>query len=566
MFTALYILLQISNFAPKTTPTWTVMFYLAGDNDLQQYTKGYCDSIINNMNLAGKPCRVNVAIQIDASDTTIPVKRYFFFGDSMIQEDYASECDMADEQELIKFSQAAITRMGTTSKYAVILYGHGCNWKGIIQDQHPFDWMGIPNGRFQKAISGMKQVIGQNIDVLGLFACQMQTWEVQQELSGLVDLTVGCWTSALTPRKLNYMRGLLYNSAWPAESLAIAIAKTYAVPEWSFSASFSVIRTPMISNLTQDIDQLGLILKSTPDSVKQRIIDDEIIASNSKIGAERVDLGAFVAKLKNDSLLDNSIKTTAMDIEKDIEEISIFNPDSLSLRLIISIYFPQILRDYDSAYDKLTSSSITNWDEYLRTNNFSYFWCYGWTPDYLSWKPSISDTTRKKSWSFSDSVKQVKIHFSYLNLADGDTLLIYDSNDTCRYTGKRGDFFTSTLGTIINAEFRGHYPISPDCFCIDNIAWTEDEKVIGIAEEKEKVQKTTDFSVWPNPFQKELHIANVNSESEAIIYDISGRVVKKISLRKSLIWDGKDALGKTVNQGIYFLKIGKKSLKFVKIY
>ncbi|MDD5551091.1 MAG: clostripain-related cysteine peptidase [Candidatus Omnitrophica bacterium] len=551
------ILLQIYNFTPKTTPTWTVMFYLAGDNNLQKDVQNYCQSVIDNMNSIGKPYPVNIAIETDTYDDSIPTRRYFFFGDSSIEESIDSEVNMANEQELINFTQAAIVKMGTTSKYAVILYGHGCNWRGIIQDQHPFDWMGIPNGRFTTSITGIKQVIGQNINILGLLACQMQQWEVQQELSGLVNLTVGCWTTAGAPDNLHYLSRLLKNPMWCEESLAVSLAKTQ---------SFSAIRTSEISKLIQDINNLALILKSASDSTRQRIIDDEITINDKGCIIERVSLGSFAIKLSDDSLLSVSIRTTASNIVNDIDTMTVYDPSLSKLQEVIGIYFPQTAKNYDTAYSRLSSSINTDWNEYLESNNFPYYWCYGWQKDYIHpyWQATATDTVREKHYCFSNGgIKGVRFHFNYLDLADGDTIVISDNKGkTFRYTGKRGEFFTPRMDTIVSVEFRGQSPIPANCFCLDNFSWTPDGELIGIAE-TEKIQKTT-LSVWPNPFQKELHITNMGSESEAIIYDISGRIVKKLSLRES-VWDGKDESGKTIHSGIYFLKIGKKSLKFVKI-
>ncbi|MDD3102468.1 MAG: clostripain-related cysteine peptidase [Patescibacteria group bacterium] len=553
------ILLQVSNFTPKATADWTMLFYICGDGNLQEITEKYCKSIISNMDFVGKSYPVNVAIEIDAFDDSIPTRRYYLFGDSSVEEIIDSEINMADENELIKFSQAAIQKMGTTSKYALILYGHGCNWHGIIQDKNPFDWMSIPNKRFKTAITGVKQAIGQNINILGLMACQMQQWEVQQELLSLVDLTVGCWTTANAPQRLTYFIRLLENPSWCQESLAVALAKT---------DGFSAIKTSGIDQLTQDINSLALILKTESDSVKQQIIDDEILINDVGYINERTRLGSFAIKLRDDPLLSVSIRAIANNIVKDIDEMIVYDPASQKLQEVIGIYFPQTARNYDTTYNGLSSSVNTNWDEYLKTNNFPYYWYFGRSDDYYHpyWNPTINDTIKEKHYCFSNGgIKGTRFHFNYLDLADGDTIVISDNKGkTFRYTGKKGEFFTPRMDTIVTVEFRGQFPIPQNCFCLDNFSWTSDEEIIGIAETEEKIQITTDFSVWPNPFQKELHIVNMGSESEATIYDISGRVVKKLSPKES-VWDGEDELGKTINSGIYFLKIGKKSLKFVKL-
>ena len=83
-------------------------------------------------------------------------------------------------------------------------------------------------------------------------------------------------------------------------------------------------------------------------------------------------------------------------------------------------------------------------------------------------------------------------------------------------------------------------------------------------------------SVYPNPAIRESHIVFSISHNDSrftthdlrlTIYDISGRLVRSLTIRDSrftideVIWDGKDLEGKKVKSGIYFYRIEHKDFE-----
>jgi hypothetical protein len=73
----------------------------------------------------------------------------------------------------------------------------------------------------------------------------------------------------------------------------------------------------------------------------------------------------------------------------------------------------------------------------------------------------------------------------------------------------------------------------------------------------------TSITVFPNPFTENLNITyqiTGQNGADLKIYDVTGRLVKQFDLASStpsnhIIWDGVDDHGRTVPQGIYFLRI-----------
>ncbi len=83
----------------------------------------------------------------------------------------------------------------------------------------------------------------------------------------------------------------------------------------------------------------------------------------------------------------------------------------------------------------------------------------------------------------------------------------------------------------------------------------------GIEEEKitKHNPKLENIKIFPNPF---MNVLRIEGCSEVKVYDISGRLVAEVKDR----WDGRNAKGKEVKAGFYFIKVeGKKVGKVVKV-
>ena len=93
---------------------------------------------------------------------------------------------------------------------------------------------------------------------------------------------------------------------------------------------------------------------------------------------------------------------------------------------------------------------------------------------------------------------------------------------------------------------------------------------VGIDDEEIHSILDIQLSNYPNPFQSSTTISfqinnEQNKQKELVIYNLKGQKVKQSSIddsRSSIVWDGKNDNGKTVQSGIYFYKL--KSGKFEK--
>lgn len=180
-----------------SSPVWTVMVYMAGDNDLS----GALLNDLSEMEAVGSSRRVNVVVQIDTFGGTTRrflVKR----GRSLLLEDLG-EKNMADPQTLTDFIQWA-AGLYSSSRYALILSSHGDglakripNHKGelkqgrILQDNTDTDRLpGAPCCLSNTLVRKALEDAGIYFDLLGFDASMMGQIETAYEFRNLADILV----------------------------------------------------------------------------------------------------------------------------------------------------------------------------------------------------------------------------------------------------------------------------------------------------------------------------------------------------------------------------------------
>jgi len=67
--------------------------------------------------------------------------------------------------------------------------------------------------------------------------------------------------------------------------------------------------------------------------------------------------------------------------------------------------------------------------------------------------------------------------------------------------------------------------------------------------------------IWPNPFKDLVNIRVKKAEKWLRIYDISGRLVKKLEILPEISWDGTDERGQKLPTGIYLLVVPESGIE-----
>jgi hypothetical protein len=258
-----------------TSKQWTIMVYLAGDNDLD--SAGVDD--LQEMKKVGSTDQLNVIAQFDRLGAKHATKRYYLRKGGATDKDVVAtlgETNMGDPKVLDNFLQWGI-KTYPAQHYLVVLWNHGSGWddediyrtarqmlkvnvqrkgatfaavRGQAQGAIPFRQIRMVGAkRFRRALfsssiakaispgkqsraiafddtskdfldniemkrvlSSAKKLLGRKIDILGMDACLMSMAEVGYQLRDSVNLTVG--SEEVEP-----------GDGWPYDTVLAALAK-----------------------------------------------------------------------------------------------------------------------------------------------------------------------------------------------------------------------------------------------------------------------------------------------------------------------------------------------------
>jgi hypothetical protein len=234
----------------KTEKQWTVMVYLAGDNNLD--SAGVID--LKEMKKVGSTDRINVIAQFDRQGRGLSTNRYYIRKGSTLPKDIVGslgETNMGDPRVLEDFIQWGVKNY-PSRHYLLVVWNHGNGWndenvyrfarntlklnirrrgkvvlaakgavkdsvsirriraiggkkfrravfntsimkavkiRGIAYDDDAQDF--LDNIEMKRVLLSMKKILKHKIDILGMDACLMSMAEVAYQLRDSVLLTVG---------------------------------------------------------------------------------------------------------------------------------------------------------------------------------------------------------------------------------------------------------------------------------------------------------------------------------------------------------------------------------------
>lgn len=173
---------------------WTVLVYMAADNDLSIYA----DSDLVEMEMIGSNPDLSIIVQLDKPG--IGCRRLAVLQDTVSVLGNLGIVDMCDEQILYEFLDWGI-REFPADRYFVILWDHGTGWtaqprRSFGSDQSSGNQMSIADGEFQRAIRFLYNSIGRKIDLFAFDACAMQQVEIGYEIKDYARILMavqGVW-------------------------------------------------------------------------------------------------------------------------------------------------------------------------------------------------------------------------------------------------------------------------------------------------------------------------------------------------------------------------------------
>ena len=260
IFCFLFILLFEKN---CSAGQWTMMFYLAADNDL--YSQALTD-IEELQRISGQP-GIDIIVQLDSPSGAF---RYRVLPRGISTLANLGQSNSGSPEALADFGSWAV-KTYPAQKYLLVLWDHGSGWskrsKYIGYDQQCNDFLNVADGELRQALTKISAVAGQPLEIVIFDACSMQMAEVLMELNGLCHYAVG--SEALFP-----VEGMPYDVAWTgidggtsAESLAVRLVNSCnAFNDAGYQTTCSAVNIRMLSASAQDLRSLTGRLLQLPVS------------------------------------------------------------------------------------------------------------------------------------------------------------------------------------------------------------------------------------------------------------------------------------------------------------
>ncbi len=364
---------------------WTVLVYLDGDNDLEQYAIAN----FNQMEQVGSSADVRVIVQFDRTpgfDSTngnwADTRRFLvtrgadtnLMSSLRLDDPPMGEADMGSPDTLRDFVQWGRSTF-PADHYALVVWDHGTGWEiHTLSDQIPYKFIALDStsgnaldvSEIKTAMSGLR------VDVLAFDACFMQEMEVAYELRTTAKYMVGS-PSAIPAYGFDYnliLRGL--RGTTTPEGLGRLLVDDYMT---RYSGGFKGITISML-----DLDRMDS-LAAAANNYATVLMDyaaakaDELKAArDSSLDYSTIDSGPD--RQSRDMLQYAGLSASAVGSPADAAYAALVdaygravlvekhNPDTPTARGL-SIYLPPASA-YNSRYGLLEFSRNTIWDEWLQ--------------------------------------------------------------------------------------------------------------------------------------------------------------------------------------------------------
>ncbi|MEW6525364.1 MAG: clostripain-related cysteine peptidase [Spirochaetota bacterium] len=391
-------------------PSWTIMVYMAADNDLSMYTYSDLNEMISSINNDGNVTIIALCDQDGNSDTNLYKIKYYsteqLFDATLGVTSNSSELNMGDPQTLSKFIDFCKNNY-PADNYALVLWNHGGGWRNkmpqkiSIQNldsikQYIADkklkstttksslstllakkttlpvkavcWDETDNNDYLTMAEVKQAVSGKGLTLIGFDACLMGMVEVAYELKDCAQYMVA--SEETIPGfgwAYDYLLQKFYASSQSPVDLGKAIIDGYKESyeeHGEDGVTLSLIDLSKMDALANAIDTFASSLQSQAD---KSIITAARHKTLCFTVPHYIDLYHFAQNA--------SSFTGASDVMHAVQDAVVYHTyldDSGEYGFDnshgLSIYFP-VNKDYDSEYSDYNTSNIDfaqkSWDEHL---------------------------------------------------------------------------------------------------------------------------------------------------------------------------------------------------------
>ena len=363
---------------------WTVLVYLMGDTDLEEFAL----TDIVEMSKVPTSENVDIVVLFDRSDiySEESVLNLENFSDTKLLqvkngslhllEDQIGERNLGDADALAEFIEYGFSRF-PAERTALVLWDHGAGWPGMGPDEgNDFDILDlqeISNG----IEMGLENAGIDKLDLIGFDACLMGTFEVAIAMADHADVMVA--SQELEPGHgwdWQALEILASDSSIDAQSLGLAIANYYeqhAIDNGTETEiTLSVLDLTLVSAVDEALRALEIPLVDESNYLSAKLGSAQSTSlrlgknPDPSIDAQMIDLGNLAIELGKvePGLLD--LTTNLVDA---IDEVVIgqVNGPATKSASGLAIYFPELRAYSQEGYFYL--EGIESWQNILT----SYF-------------------------------------------------------------------------------------------------------------------------------------------------------------------------------------------------
>ena len=407
-----------ASMAAASPKAWTVMIYMAGDNDLNSF----CWRDLAELKSVGSTDQLNIVVQIDTFRAKL-TRRYFVTKHQTRQKDVVAtlkETNTGDPKVATAFFEWAIKNY-PAQRYLAGFWNHG---SGINEADVYAGTRGTPGARGKGASRGRERLAatrpvrralfsttrhaimkrrtraiafddsakdfldnkelatvvaktaaaaGHPVDILGLDACLMAMVELAYEMRKSAGVVVG--SQELEPGDgWPYDKLVKTIAAKPgiaARELASHIVRDYVASYSDDSVTQSAIDTSAVAALaTATSDLATALIAGLGNDTLYRAIDRSVKAAQRFDTKDFVDLGSLVGLLVRNApgtdiatsaqRVSDQVRSSALVIAQKKKGKDVKNAEGLS------IYLPQLEPDTELDYKRLDFARDTRWPDFLR--------------------------------------------------------------------------------------------------------------------------------------------------------------------------------------------------------
>lgn len=370
-------------FARPENASWTILVYIAGDNNLE--TAGLGD--INEMEMVGSDENVNIIVEMDRSreyetgfGNWSGARRFYITQDnseeitSPVLEDLG-RVDSGNPNTLGNFAIWGVENF-PAEKYAFIIWNHGWSWslqtspsisKGISSDDETGNDISVAEGELENLFARVQQETNVHFDIIGMDACVMQSWEIAHVVEPYGDYYVASqdyedwdgWNYTDT------LRDLKNQPTFSGLELADSFAERFFQ---TGDSTLSVLDLSQLESFETSLDTLASALMTSNNSNQLYDAAKHSYSYDGSNVGEDHDIYGIAEYLHNNGLSEE-IRTSAGSVLVALDTLIVSNyvQDYVSDAHGLNIFAPA-RRDWGysgNLYSQASWSSTSLWDDVL---------------------------------------------------------------------------------------------------------------------------------------------------------------------------------------------------------